>query len=86
MRTPEDIALIDAINLLSQYAERHLPDGYYVELRFGKDDCGICVIDPDGEDVFVDCDSSIATFRAACRDARDDARSQMVEASAYRSL
>lgn len=70
-----DLKLIEAVNVLADYATDHLPDGYQIECRFGKDECSICVIDPDGEDVYVDVDGSHATYRIACQTAIDDSRS-----------
>ena len=72
--TATDLKLIDAINILAEYAETHLPAGYEIELRFGKDDAGINVVDPEGDVIDVDPDGAIATFRLACQEACDDAR------------
>lgn len=68
----EDQALIDAVNLLGEYAEQHLPAGYQVVLSFSAEEASIDVFRPDGDELEFQPYGDIAGFRQACMDATED--------------
>ena len=65
-----DRRLIDAVNLLGEYAEQHLPDGFTITLEFRQSECCLSLEDEDVNDIEVMSDDG-SMFRLACEDAQE---------------
>jgi hypothetical protein len=64
--------LIDAINLLGEYAEANLPPDFEIILRFSKTEATMDLGDPWGCDVDIPtADHDVSTFAEACETAKD---------------
>lgn len=68
-RTPDQQKLVDAINLLAEYAEKNLPDGYTIVLQFCSDECALELVDEFGE--VIDYSGEGGAFADACVEARE---------------
>ena len=69
-RTPEQQKLVDATNLLAEYAEKNLPAGYTIVLEFFDDECSLELVNPDGEDIVVHPET--CAFADACEAAHQE--------------
>lgn len=59
--------LIAAINLLGEYASKHLPADYEIVLTFSRDEASMDLVDPVGFDLDVQSpDCGYSTFAEAC--------------------
>lgn len=68
-RTPEQQKLVDAINLLAEYAEKNLPAGYIIVLEFTDYECSLALVDEFGDE--IDYSGEGGSFAAACWAARE---------------
>ena len=66
--------LIDAVNLLCEYAIRRLPPGYQLSLGVLNGEATVELIDDDGEEVEWFADLDYACWEAACDAATEDAK------------
>ena len=71
-RSDIDKSLIDAVNLLQDFADNNLPAGYQIVLSFGKEDADLQIFTPTGDELEFQPDSSVASFRMACLDCVED--------------
>lgn len=65
-----DRQLIDAVNLLAEYAMQHLPADYTITLSLTKSEASLRLEDPDGDEIEIPHDDG-SSFRNACDAAVD---------------
>lgn len=67
--------LIDAINLLAEYADAHLPVGVELSLTFTRGEATLRLEDCGGDEIEVHTpDAGISTFAEACVAAKESGR------------
>jgi hypothetical protein len=64
-------ALIDAVNLLAEHVETHLPSGWQLILTSRKDECSLTLLDPDEEEHEVHADRNWSSWAEACITAQE---------------
>lgn len=60
-----DKQLIDACKLLCEYAEKRLPDGYFLNLTVQRGESSLHVCDPDGDSIEFESDRDVSSWRSA---------------------
>lgn len=69
---PTHSELIDALNLLCEYAEEHLPKDYTITAEFTREEQTLELTDRDGEVIESYPDALLSAFAQMCTDARGD--------------
>lgn len=59
-------ALIAAVNLLAEHAEKHLVSGWEITISCRKDEASMTLTDPDGSEHEVHADHDWSSWHEAC--------------------
>ena len=62
----ENAKLINHVNSLCEYVQKHLAEGWEIHLLMGKDECSIEVFNHDGCEVEIEHDAGYSSIQAAC--------------------
>jgi hypothetical protein len=63
--------LIDAVNLICEFVEGNLPQGWNLSLTMNSEDASLELLDPNGDDVDIGTsDPGYSNLAQACDDAR----------------